>query len=95
MTQRHKFPGYPAQNRVVLAPLVTTKGQQTVTDYLAMNKCASARHMDSGRPYLGSRTILEKAANGDTQRGTVFFAEVVLNTKLYNSTTHFRLQNLH
>jgi len=67
MTQRNKFSEYPAQNRVVLASLATTKGQQTVTNYLAVNKCASVRHMDSGRlATLGSRTILEKAAKGDT-----------------------------
>ena len=43
---------------------------------------------------LGSPTITEKAANGDTERRTVFFTEVVLNNKLYNSTTHFRVYSL-
>jgi len=94
MTRRNEIPGYPAQNRVVLAPLATSKGQQTVANYLAVNKCASATYgqWPVGRQAtLGSRTILEKAVNGDTQRRTVFFMEVVQNAKLYNSTTHFRV----
>ena len=69
MTQRKEIPGYSAQDRVVLAPLATTKGQQTVANYLAVNKCASATYgqWSAGRlATLGSRTILEKAANGDT-----------------------------